>query len=74
MLNQEQREALLKQQNVLRRIDNGEKFFFNLVQYTKTFGLVFAKNHYAEYCGKKVVKDTTYHLTEKGKRILAVII
>lgn len=71
-LNNEQREALLKTQNVLRRIENGDKFFFNLTVYTKNLGFVYAKNHYCEHLGNKVIKDTTYHLTESGKELLAV--
>ena len=72
VLNQEQRAVLLKTQNVLRRIDNGEKFFFNLVVYTETLGFVKVKNHYCEYLGEKRIKDITFHLTEKGKKLLAV--
>ena len=56
----------------LLRISNGERFFFNIKQY-ENLGLIKARKNYCNDChGNKVVKDHSYFLTDKGKRILSI--
>ncbi len=59
---------------VLQRIDNGEKFFFNIAQYEK-FGLITTRKKYGiNAVGNKVERGHTFHLTDKARRFLSVII
>ena len=59
---------------VLQRIDNGEKFFFNISQYEK-FGLITTRKKYGiNAVGNKVERGHTFHLTDKARRFLSVII
>ncbi len=59
---------------VLQRIDNGEKVFFNIVQYKK-FGLITTRKKYGiNAVGNKVERGHTFHLTDKARRFLSVII
>ena len=58
----------------LQRIDNGEKFFFNVAQYEK-LGLITARKKYGiNAVGNKVEIGHTFHLTDKSRRYLNVII
>ena len=58
----------------LQRIDNGEKFFFNIVQYER-FGLITTRKKYGiNAVGNKVERGHTFHLTDKGRGFLSVII
>ena len=59
---------------VLQRIDNGESVFFNIVQYKK-FGLITTgKKWGTNAVGNKVERGHTFHLTDKARRFLNVII
>ena len=59
---------------VLQRIDNGEKFFLNVAQYEK-FGLITARKKWGTNAvGNKVEMGYTFHLTDKARRFLSVII
>ncbi len=59
---------------VLQRIDNGEKFFFNIAQYER-FGLITTRKKYGvNAVGNKVERGSTFHLTDKARRFLSVII
>ena len=59
---------------VLQRIDNGEKVFFNIVQYKK-FGLITTRKKYGiNAVGNKVERGHTFHLTDNARRFLSVII
>ena len=58
----------------LQRIDNGEKVFFNIAQYKK-FGLITTNKKYGiNAVGNKVERGHTFHLTDKARRFLSVII
>ena len=59
---------------VLQRIDNGEKFFFNIAQYER-FGLITTRKKYGiNAVGNKVERGHTFYLTDKARRFLSVII
>ena len=59
---------------VLQRIDNGEKVFFNIAQYER-FGLITARKKWGiNAVGNKVEMGYTFHLTDKARRFLSVII
>ena len=67
-------QSLRKTQGTLLRIQNGEKFFFNVTVF-RNLGLVDSRdNYYNDASGNKVKKDTSWFLTAKGKRILAIVI
>lgn len=58
----------------LQRIDNGEKFFFNIVQYER-FGLITTRKKYGiNAVGNKVERGHTFHLTDRARGFLSVII
>ena len=68
------KEIIRKLQANLLRIDNGEKFFFNVTQY-KNLGLIKSKKNFCKSgWGGMVVKDHSFYLTEKGKRIANTIV
>lgn len=71
-LTQEQTDVLRKQQNILRKIDNGDEFFFNITLFELNWKLVKSIKQYGTESGsgRKVVVGHKYRLTEKGKRIL----
>lgn len=63
-----------KLKEVLSKIKRGEKVFFNIVQY-QNMGLVKGIDHYyKDATGNKERSHTTWHLTEKGERILSSLI
>ena len=58
----------------LTRIDNGEKVFFNISQYER-LGLIKRNNKFGlSNVGNKVQRGYTYHLTDKARKYLNVII
>lgn len=58
----------------LQSIDNGEKVFFNIAQYKK-HGLITTRKKWAVNAhGNKIEVGHTFHLTDKARRFLAVII
>lgn len=61
-------------QNTLLRIQNRERFFFNITQYTK-MDLVYGKNeYYTNSAGNRERLKTHWYLTDKGKQILNIIL
>ena len=63
-----------KLQATLAKIATGKKVFFNLADYRK-LGLITERNIWGrDSTGRKVVVGTKYGLTEKGERILKVVI
>lgn len=71
-LTAKQIKVLRKQQQVLRKIAEGEDVFFNIVNYEQKLGLVRHKNVYGKdpWSGERIVIDTNYYLTTKGEMIL----
>ena len=61
-------------QKTLFRIQNKERFFFNITQYQE-MGLVYGKNeYYTNAAGNKERLKTHWYLTDKAKQILNVIV
>lgn len=71
-LTEKQIKVLRNQQQVLRKIAEGEDVFFNIVNYEQKLGLVKSRNVYGKdpWSGERIVIDTNYYLTTKGKMIL----
>ena len=73
-MTQEEKVKIREIITTLQRIDNGEKFFFNTTQY-ENFGLVTARKKWGTNAvGNKVEIGYTFHLTDKARRYLNVII
>ena len=73
-MTQEEKNKIREIITTLQRIDNGEKFFFNVAQYEK-FGLITTRKKWGiNAVGNKVVRGHTFHLTDKARRYLNVII
>jgi len=59
---------------VLQDIDNGVKVFFNITVYER-LGLVTSRKKWGvNPAGKKVLIGHSFHLTEKSKRYLKVVL
>lgn len=73
-LTSERVKIIRETQRVLASIDSGIEVFFNITQYTN-LGLIRSRNHYGkDTAGNKIRIRTTYHLTDKGKRILNTLV
>ena len=70
----ETKKIIRKLQANLIRINNKERFFFNISQY-KNLGLIKERNVYGiDSTGNKVRIKTNYLLTEKAKQYINVIV
>ena len=70
----EEKEDARKLQATLTRIACGDKFFFNITQF-KNAGLIYGRDHYGtNSAGNRERMYTTWHLTEKAKQFLNVVI
>ena len=59
---------------VLQRIDNGDNVFFNIAQY-KRLGLITETKKWGETAtGNKIQRGVSFHLTDKARKYLNVII
>ena len=58
----------------LQRIDNGEKVFFNISQYERLGLITIRKKWEINNVGNKVQRGQTYHLTDKARKYLNVIV
>lgn len=71
-MNNEQRAKIQKIQSDLIRINNKERFFFNITVYMN-LGLIYDKDVYGtDATGNKVRVRTDYFLTEKAKQYIKV--
>jgi len=69
-----ERQTIRKMQSILLSIQNGKPRFFNIVQY-ENLGLVYStENHGKDATGNDIIINHKWHLTEKGKQLLTVII
>lgn len=61
-------------QSILQSIDKGVNVFFNVANYEK-LGLITTKKKYTvNSAGNKVVIGFSFHLTEKSKRYLNIVL
>ena len=59
---------------VLQKIDNGDNVFFNIAQY-KRLGLITENKKWGETAtGNKIQRGVYFHLTDKARKYLNVII
>ena len=73
MVTQENK-TIRKIQSILISIENGTPKFFNVAQYEK-LGLVISRKIYGiDAVGNKVENGHTFHLTEKAKSYLNIVI
>jgi hypothetical protein len=73
-MNEQTKETIRKLQATLIKIDSGIPVFFNIVQY-QNMGLVYStKKHGKNAVGNDVEIKTVWHLTEKAKRYINVIV
>ena len=73
-IEEETKEKIRKIQSDLIRIANGERFFFNIVQY-KNLGLIYwTDKHGTDATGNDIVIGTDYHLTDKAKQYIKIAI
>ena len=73
-MTKELRQTISRLQANLIRIDNGERFFFNITQY-KNLGLVWEKDvYYTDSTGDKERLRTDYFLTDKAKQYIKVAV
>lgn len=68
-------ETIRKMQAVLLAVKEGRKVFFNVAIYENHLGLVYStKIHKKSATGNDFVAWYKWHLTEKGKRALSVLV
>ena len=73
-MSEEDKKRVRKLQSDLQRIDNGERFFFNITQF-QNMGLVKSRDvHYKDATGNDAIKRTEWYLTPKAKEYLKIII
>ena len=73
-MTQEDKVVIRKIITTLQRIDNGENVFFNIPFYKKQ-GLITVKKKWGENPqGNKIEIGNTFHLTDKARRYLNVVI
>jgi hypothetical protein len=69
-----EKETIRKLQNNLIRINNGERFFFNITEYQK-LGLVYGRDkHGKDSSGNDIIIQTNWYLTEKAKQYIKVMV
>lgn len=74
VLDEKTKKTIRELQVVLLMIQEGQKVFFNVVNYTK-MGLIKERGVYGnDSSGNRVKIRTDHYLTEKGKRIANTII
>jgi hypothetical protein len=70
----EQRQTIRKVQSDLIRIQKGEKFFFIIANYEK-LGLIYSTNIFGRSAtGNKIITGHKWHLTDKAKKYISVIV
>jgi hypothetical protein len=68
------KEIIRKLQATLIKIDSGVSVFFNIVQY-QNLGLVYSTDKWGkDAVGNDVVIGTRWHLTDKAKQYIKVVI
>jgi hypothetical protein len=73
-MSEEEKSQIRKLQATLQRIDNGERFFFNITQF-RNMGLVTSKDvHYTDARGNDAIKRTEWFLTPKAKEYLKILV
>ena len=73
-MSEHEKETIRKLQSNLIRIDNGERFFFNIEQY-KNLGLIKEKDIYGlDSSGNKTRIRTEYYLTDKAKQYIKIAV
>ena len=73
-MTEQEKKNIRKLQATLIMIDNGQKVFFNLVNF-RNMELITERNIWGkDSTGNKVVVGTKYGLSEKSKKILEVAI
>lgn len=73
-LSEQEKESIRKIQSDLIRINNGERFFFNITVYEK-LGLIKEKDIFGtDASGNKIRIKTEYYLTDKAKQYIKVAV
>lgn len=73
-MNEETKKTIREIQSKLIKIEAGLPVFFNIVQFQK-LGLVYStNNHGKDSVGNEIVVKTVWHLTEKAKQYIKVVI
>jgi hypothetical protein len=73
-MSEEDKKRIRKLQSDLQRIDNGERFFFNITQF-RNMGLVTSKDvHYTDARGNDAISRTEWYLTPKAKEYLKILV
>jgi hypothetical protein len=73
-MDEETKNNIRKIQSDLIRIDNGERFFFNITNY-KNLGLIKERDIMGkDSTGNKVIIRTEYYLTDKAKQYIKVAV
>ena len=73
-LNETDKNNLKELQTTLIRINRGERFFFNITRLEKMGLIKLVDRYFTNAYGNKERLRTDFYLTDKGKRIIEVMI